>query len=74
MYHTCIGYEYAKIWIKILTSPGFSPFEISYVSIQNKIGYIFRKISPKLTINIYIYMDMFTRSSKWFFNPMRYTV
>ena len=33
----------------------FVAFEISYVWFQNELGYIFREISPKLIINIYIY-------------------
>ena len=54
---TCIVYEYAKYELKVLSSHIFSDFEISYVWFQNKIGlyiYIFREISPKLTINKYV--------------------
>ena len=48
-------YAYAKIWIKVVSTHTFSAFKISYVWSQNEIGYhIFREISAKLTINIYI--------------------
>ena len=44
----------------------------------NILHYIYREISPKLTINIhmiyiYICIYMITRTSQWIFNPMRYT-
>ena len=58
------AYEYAKIWINLLSCHTFSALKILYVWFQNKIGYyIFREISPKLTINIYIYRSTERSSS-----------
>ena len=43
------------------------------ISLTRTGRYIFSEISLKITINIYIFMNMLTRYAEWFFNPMRYT-